>query len=54
MAIREITMNELTAQPYCGPFLMYLAFEESSLVYEPMMKKCLKTASDFDFIQYLN
>ena len=47
-------MNELTEQPYCGPFLMYLLFEETSQVHDGMIQKCLSTVNDFDLIQFMN
>ena len=53
-AIKSITLQELTNQPYCGPFLMYQLFEESSTANELLIKKSLKNCTDFDFIQYMN
>ena len=49
-AIKSVTLQELTNQPYCGSFLMYQLFEESSSADELLIKKSLKNCTDFDFI----
>lgn len=54
MAIKQVTMTELTNQPYAGQFLIYQIFEESSTPDELLITKARKNLTDFDLIQYMN
>ena len=53
VSIKTVLLQELTNQPYCGQFLAYQLFEESSAADELLIKKALKNCTDFDFIQYM-
>ena len=54
LAMKQVTLNELTSQPYAGQFLFYQLFEESSTADETLIKKAKKNCTEFDYIQYLN
>jgi len=53
-AIRQVTLQELTDQPYAGHFLFHQLFEESSKADELLIMKAFKNSTDFDFIQFMN
>lgn len=50
LAIKQVTLTELTNQPYAGQFLIYQLFEESSSPDELLITKARKNLTDFDLI----
>lgn len=53
-SLKQIILQELTNQPFCGQFLVYQLFEESSSPDELLITKALKNCTDFDFISFMN